>query len=149
MSLVIDGIHARHRLQLLADVGEAGRPRFVLRTDLSVNERLAALASFLRQTASSRPFRPTPYRRERFVRLLAILDLIDQSTGTPATVRQVARDITFRGLPPLRAAEWKASSQRRQTQRLMAEAAEIRDHGYLKLLLGEARTQEGSPAGAP
>lgn len=137
ISLVADGQRARHRVHLVACTGRSGEPRFALRTDQWVNVSFAALAALLRQAIPAHPFLPTPFRRERLVRMLAILDLLDVSSDNPATVRQVAQEITFRGLSWLRAAEWKASSQRRHTQRLIAEAEAMRDRGYLKLLLGQ------------
>jgi len=137
ISLVADGERARHRVRLVACTRRSGEPRFALHADQWVNERFAALAALLRQAIPVHPFLPTPFRRERLIRMLAILDLLDLSSGKPATVRQVAQEVTFRGLPPLRAAEWKASSQRRHTQRLIAEAEAMRDRGYLKLLLGQ------------
>jgi len=137
ISLVADGERARHRVRLLANTGRSGEPRFALHADQWVNERFAALAALLRQAIPVHPFLPTPFRRERLVRMLAILDLLDLPSDKPATVRQIAQEVTFRGLPSLRAAEWKASSQRRHTQRLIAEAEAMRDRGYLKLLLGQ------------
>ena len=144
ISLVADGERARHRVRLVACTGRSAEPRFALRTDQWVNVSFAALAALLRQAIPVHPFLPTPFRRERLLRMLAILDVIDLSPETPATVRQVAQEVTFRGLSPLRAAEWKASSQRRHTQRLIAEAEAMRDRGYLKLLLGQVSRPDGS-----
>lgn len=148
ISFVADGERARHRVHLVASTGTTGEPRFALRTDQWATERFAALATLLRQAIPFQPFMPSSFRRERLVRMLAILDLIDLSPGTPATVRQVAQEVTFRGMPRLRAAEWKASSQRRQTQRMIAEAEVMRDRGYLQLLLGKVSRAERSSASA-
>ena len=105
--------------------------------------RLAATARFCRHFASSRApapessIRPTQFQRHRLLVLLDILDRLSDPMRPNSTVRAVAMDLVFRNLRAGRAAEWKASSQRRQTQRLIAEAQQLANGGYRTLLMGK------------
>jgi len=73
-------------------------------------------------------------RLSRFqaARLDLMLDLLDaKASGAP--LRKLAQ-IAYPALPPLTASEWKASSERRGTHRLIVEAERYRDGGYRDLL---------------
>ena len=140
--LVLAGKHARHRLVVTPP---AARDGYIVRADRSMSVRLAALSAFhehprSRQAIAARAaLTPSPYLRHRLVLLLAILDRLDPPSGEPATVRQIARDLTFPGQDYDRAIEWKSSSDRRQTQRLVAEARRMTTTGYRDLLTGSMR----------
>ena len=105
--------------------------------------RIAATARFCRHFALSHapapvsPIQPTQFQRHRLIMLLEILDRINDPTSPHATVRAVARDLVYRNLRADRAAEWKSSSQRRQTQRLIFEAQQLTNGGYRALLKGK------------
>jgi hypothetical protein len=135
--IVLAGKHARHRLVMTP---LAARDGYIVPADRSMSVRLAALSAFhehqrSRQASAARAtLTPSPYLRHRLVLLLAILDRVDPHSGEPATVRQIARDLTFRGHDYDRAIEWKSSSGRRQTQRLIAEARRMVATGYRDLL---------------
>lgn len=135
--IVLAGKHARHRLLMTPPAARGG---YIVRADCSISVRLAALSAFhgpqrsRQATAARATLTPSPYLRHRLVLLLAILDRLDPNSGEPATVRQIARDLTFRGHDYDRAIEWKSSSGRRQTQRLIAEAHRMVTTGYRDLL---------------
>ena len=135
--IVLAGKHARHRLVMTPP---AARDGYIVPADRSMSVRLAALSAFhehqrSRQASAARAtLTPSPYLRHRLVLLLAILDRLDPNSGESATVRQIARDLTFRGHDHDRAIEWKSSSGRRQTQRLIAEAHRMVATGYRDLL---------------
>lgn len=81
--------------------------------------------------------RPTPFQQRRLTLLLAILDRLDADNGPQATIRSVAVELVYRHMGGQSAALWKGSSQRRQTQRLLAEARALMNGGYRALLLGK------------
>ncbi|WP_420143987.1 DUF2285 domain-containing protein [Sphingobium sp.] len=77
---------------------------------------------------------PDDSRLSRFqaARLDLMLELLDaKASGAP--LRTLAQ-IAYPALPPLTASEWKASSERRGTHRLIVEAERYRDGGYRELL---------------
>ncbi len=65
--------------------------------------------------------------------LLAILDALSRAPEG-VMLKDIAGTIVYRGLSAQRAIDWKSSSQRRQTQRLVVEARRMASHGYLGLL---------------
>jgi repressor of nif and glnA expression len=70
--------------------------------------------------------------------LLAILDVLAEHGGQCVNTRHIAAELVFPGAQiPDRAIEWKSSSLRRQTQRLIAAAKSMRDGGYRHLLHGQ------------
>lgn len=80
-------------------------------------------------------FCPTHAQQSRLSLLLAILDTLTDAHPTPSS-RRIAERMVYRNTAFANAAEWKASSQRRQTQRLIKLAIAIRDGGYRQLLTG-------------
>lgn len=132
--LIVAGRRGRHRLHLRgADFGGRGAG-FRLFADEALGARLEAIAAFSLKSDDPLPAAPTAYQRFRLVRLLAILDRLDL-----ATTREIASSVVYPDMPAMRAAEWKGSSQRRQVQRLVAEARAMRRKGFLGLLRGRAR----------
>lgn len=136
---VIRGRHVTHRLTRAAATGD-GVSNFSVRADAHLRNRLACIDAFATGTsiASRRVPRPTPYQIARLALFLSILDrLNDGSNGPAANIRSLASDLVFPGAPlPARAIEWKTSSYRRHTQRLVAAARVMCRSGYLHLLVG-------------
>ena len=140
--LAISAPTATHRLIL-----PRGDPQGLLcctvEPDAFASLRLAATARLLEHlglTIGSNitdVLRPTPFQQRRLTLLLAILDRLDADNGPPATIRSIAVELVYRHMGGQSAALWKGSSQRRQTQRLLAEARVLMDRGYRALLLGK------------
>ena len=136
--LVLADSGARHRLLVMASARPGG-DNYLIPQDQSVPIRLAALDAFHRCVAGSAvptkryPLRPTTYQSRRLHLLLAILDNLARAPEG-VTLREIAGTLVYRGLSAQRAIDWKSSSQRRQTQRLVAEARRMASHGYLDLL---------------
>ena len=76
---------------------------------------------------------PTLYQAQRFDLLLAILDLRECAR---ATSHAVARRLVYPRMTIGRGAAWKASPERRRTQRLIREAEALAGGGYRALLAG-------------
>lgn len=106
--------------------------------DDQIGLRLACLAAFSGRKPSLRArLRPTSYQAVRLALMLAILDRLEDVDGHPVRIRAIASELVFPGSPlPSRAIEWKSSTYRRQTQRLIAAAKAMRAGGYRQLLLG-------------
>lgn len=135
--LVLRGTFGAHRVEL------AVRPRsatasIALGLDASLLPRLGCLEALV----SGKPdmplqLRPTPYQASRLGLMLAVLDRLEEETNGPANIRAIATELAFPGVDlPARAIEWKSSSIRRQTQRLLVTARWLRDGGYRHLLQG-------------
>lgn len=138
--LALRAADTNHRLVLpKADKGSALAS--VIAPDRGARLRIAAVARLLddlgiaasvtRHTALN----PTRFQQHRFTLLLAILDRLDRAVPARTTLRDVA-GLVYRDLDIASAAAWKASSQRRHTQRLIAEAQRLVDEGYRALLWG-------------
>jgi Uncharacterized conserved protein (DUF2285) len=80
---------------------------------------------------------PSPFQSNRLRLLLRILDCLGDEPSRKAPVREVARRIVYPHSQFARTAEWKTSSERRRTQRLIQEAKFLAEHGYLALLQGQ------------
>lgn len=76
--------------------------------------------------------RPPPFRREHLLTLLQVLD--GHQAG--ATQRELAASLIHRKVRRYSAAEWVESKERKRIRRWLAEAVELRDGGYLRLLRG-------------
>ena len=76
---------------------------------------------------------PTFYQAQRLDLLLAILDLRGDAG---ATSHEVARRLVYPRMTIGRGAVWKASPERRRTQRLIREAEALAAGGYRALLAG-------------
>ncbi|MBO6767380.1 MAG: DUF2285 domain-containing protein [Erythrobacter sp.] len=98
--------------------------------------RLDAATAFFTGRGTPRFLRPTPFQRHRLGRMLTILDAVARLGGENVTNRQIASAAIYPGVEFGSALEWKSSSHRRQTQRLLAEARHMAESGYRKLLMG-------------
>ena len=98
--------------------------------------RLAAAERLCRRMngmASGPPaLRPPPFRREHLLTLLQVLD----GHRAGATQRELAASLIHRRVRGFSAAEWVESKERKRIRRWLAEAVELRDGGYIRLLRG-------------
>lgn len=104
---------------------------------LAATARLLGYLGFAIGSNIADVLRPSPFQQRRLTLLLAILDRLDADNGPPATTRFIAVELVYRHMGGQSAALWKGSSQRRQTQRLLAEARALVNGGYRALLLGK------------
>jgi hypothetical protein len=131
----------RHRI-LIKPPGSSLRG-YVVSPDPWVRMRLDAIKSFDERTRPGRratpndSLKPSGYQKCRLTLLLKIIDALNQpGDGRFVTLREIAKKVIYPNMDPGRAIEWKASSHRRQTQRLIAEARVLVDGGYRFLLKG-------------
>jgi len=82
---------------------------------------------------------PTVYQAQRLDLLLAILDMRD---GAHITSHEVACRLVYPRMTIGRGAAWKASPERRRTQRLIREAEALAAGGYRALLAGRPGRQK-------
>lgn len=110
-------------------------PDFALRLAVlnSFNQALSGAGSGSSQIC----LMPTPFQQGRLNLMLRIIDYLNQEPARQAPVREVARRIVYPHSHFANAAEWKASSERRRTQRLIDEAKALTEGGYLSLLHGK------------
>lgn len=98
--------------------------------------RLAAaerLCRRLKGIATGPPVvRPRPFRRRHLLTLLQLLD--GHSLG--ASRRELAAALIDQDVRDYSAAEWADSRERKRINRWIAEAVELRDGGYIRLLRG-------------
>ena len=126
-----------HRIWLRS---EKGLLSSILMFDAMTATRLEAISAFAKWLeGKSGPHlagHPTRYQARRLRMLLAILDLRDAERDIRS--HEVARRLIYPRLAIGRGAEWKGSSERRRTLRLIAEAEALRAGGYRSLLAGRA-----------
>jgi hypothetical protein len=77
---------------------------------------------------------PTPYHADRLSRMLRILDALDYTRPGTVASREVSESIVYPSTRFASAVEWKVSSERRHTLRLIKEAIAMREGGYVRLL---------------
>lgn len=135
--MVVANADAIHRLWLREL--QPGTPlAVVIPTDFHFATRIAAVARFERRLSGvpcgHRPpeYRPTAFQRNR---LFLLLNLLDAETEG-ASRREMAFSFIYRNSAPMGRAEWKSSSQRRRTHRMIDEAKHMMARGYRDLLLG-------------
>lgn len=143
--LVLRGNFGAHRIELVVNVCFT-TPSVALGLDALLKARLGCLEAL----AFGKPdvplrLRPSPAQAARLGLMLAVLDRLGNKDNGPANLRAITTELAFPGveLPP-RAIEWKTSSIRRQTQRLVATARWLRDGGYRHLLQGRMRAGHAS-----
>jgi len=103
-------------------------------------QTVSDLERWLRGRASaSTVSRPTSYQSQRLDLLLSILDLRGERD---VTNHEVACRHIYPRLDLGRGAAWKASPERRRTQRLIREAEALAAGGYRALLAGRAGRQK-------
>lgn len=105
-----------------------------LGTDLAVRlasaERLRRL--FRGLSGGAPPLRPPPSRRRHLLTLLQVLD----GCAAGASRRELAASLIDVEVRRFSAAEWADSRERKRISRWLAEAVELRDGGYIRLLRG-------------
>ena len=98
--------------------------------------RLASAERFCRRLLGMAPgppaLRPPPFRRRHLLTLLRVLD--GRQAG--ATRKELAAVLIDRDVQHFNAAEWTESRERKRIGRWLAEAIELRDGGYIRLLRG-------------
>lgn len=116
-------------------------PEIVVIPDQWAELRTAAVDRFLRfvrgrrADSKARGLRPEATQAARLHLMIEVLDALAQGREQ-ATARAIAERVVYRHTVFGSAAEWKSSSHRRQTHRLIRRAVAIRDGGYLQLLNG-------------
>lgn len=134
--LVVDAGETRHRLWITA--GAIGDPLIILlspsRDPLRIGAADAARALLAGGVVTPpAALAPSAFQRHRLTILLAVLD----AALAGASARQIGHGIVYPRLAGQSAAAWKASSERRQVQRLIAEAKSMMTGGYRTLLTAE------------
>lgn len=126
-----------HRMTIVA-VEHPGGHHFAITPGDCLVIRLAALARLAgTESGQSAVFSgPTAVQRHRLDLMLRILDCLEIPTGPTPTLRHVAKTVVYPGRDQGRAIEWKCSSERRQTQRLLNGAVLLMRGGYRELLTG-------------
>lgn len=113
-------------------------PAVIIPADRNFAQCIAAVTRFerrLRGVGCGQPqsgYRPTAFQRNRLFLLLNLLDA--EKAG--ASRREMASALLYRNSVPMGRAEWKGSSQRRRTHRMIDEAKHMMGGGYRALLLG-------------
>ena len=134
--LVIADPDGDHRLWLRTPLGAPTAVLLPLDEDFEL--RLGAAARLFRRLRGLNSGPPparlsvTAFQRSRLALLLNVFDRL----GGGASKREIASDLIYPGLDPGSAAEWKASAERRRTQRLCDEARAMVAAGYRRLLGG-------------
>ncbi|WP_373491725.1 DUF2285 domain-containing protein [Parasphingorhabdus sp.] len=134
--MVFEGNYRRYRILIKpARLGlESG---FIIQHDSWLEARISAIREFNKALEGAeilKPTRPTNYQRRRLELLLAILDSLFLPDGRRRTLRQLAQTVIYPRSDLGRAIEWKSSSERRHTQRLVSEAHHLMREGYRALL---------------
>jgi hypothetical protein len=143
--LVLADADGPHRIWLRAPAAH-GPLACLVPWDDALGQRLNAARRLERRLANEGAAtpggarRPTAFQRRRLGLLLDIVDALDpQPRHQSQPPRQpTTYEIAFRFVYPRmtigRGAEWKSSSERRRTQRLIKEAYALVESGYLRLL---------------
>lgn len=138
--LVLGDLDGPHHLWLRDTL--PGQPlAYVIVRDAAIEVRRRVAWRLDRRFAGAPPsrqhsgFRPTVFQRRRLDLLLDILDML-QSAAVPPTSHEIARRLIYPGLKVGRGMEWKSSTERRRTQRLIGEALSLMQGGYRVLLRG-------------
>jgi len=138
-----------HRVCLLADDPDLPLAIVVPRDQLAA-VRFAASARFdgvpgngTSSEIAGMPY-PSEFQRRRLELLCDILDLAVVPEKGALTSHQLACQRIYPGMTIGRGAEWKSSSHRRHTQRLIGEARAMMNGGYRALLAGKEGRQKQS-----
>ena len=135
--LVIADDQGHHRLWLRRASTAHGHA-FTIVADKHFDARIAVAKRLMRKLDGRRSgplpssFTPTLFQHGRLTLLLRLLD----SERSGANRRDMAFTILFRNHAPLTNAQWKGSSARRRTQRMLAQAHHLMAIGYRSLVGG-------------
>lgn len=146
--LVLESRKRRHRL-LITPPYSGGSGYFIPHDPWS-RIRLAAAQAFdvlTRPTSHSKSHNalfPTAYQKHRLTMMITIFDALQRPESVRATVRELAQSVVYQHADLGRAIEWKSSSQRRQTQRLVNEACYFVHGGYRLLLQGSVQKKRAN-----
>lgn len=139
--MVLGDVDGPHRLWVRG--GAAGCPlAYVIVRDDAIELRQNAMRRLDRRLSGAPPVRPLPglqpttFQRQRLSMLLAILDAVLGQDEARLTTHEIARRHVYAGMRIGRGNEWKSSSERRRTQRLIDEAVALMQGGYRRLLRG-------------
>ena len=128
-----------HRLWLRPGPADRSLAYMVIRDD-AIALRQAMVRRFERRTAGGRADRsppgicPTSFQRQRLSMLLDILDAAGARFRVSSATHEIARSHVYAHMQVGQGSEWKSSSQRRRTQRLIDEARALMEGGYRRLL---------------
>lgn len=134
--LVLEAGGVRHRLRVLGAGSRA--PVAILLPPLADPLRFAACDAARRMLAGlsvaepASALRPSALQRQRLALLLRVLD----ASLAGASNREIGSAIVYPWLAGTDAVAWKAMSERRRVQRLVAEARDLAASGYRGLLRG-------------
>lgn len=147
--LVLGDVDGPHHLWLRAT--RPGQPlAYIIVRDPAIEVRRQAAWRLDRRIGGAPPmrsagaFRPTPFQRQRLDLLLDILDMTQ--TQPRPTSHDIARRLIYPGMSLGRGMEWKSSTERRRTQRLIEEALALMREGYRTLLRGGVGGRQKSTA---
>lgn len=142
--VVLTDRNGMHRLTII-EPDHLGGHHVALVPDDSWLTRLAALELFARRDSAMTNARlhPTPAQRRRLTLMLQALDLLNAALRPKPTLRHIAETVLYPRHELGRAIEWKGSSQRRQTQRLVNSARHLMQDGYRELLKGRIAAPVG------
>jgi len=141
--LVLGDLDGFHRIWL-RDVSASQPLAYVIVRDAAIDLRLAAVQRLDRRLAGAPPlrttnsFRPAPRPRRRLNLLLDILDVLHEPGGAK-TSYDIARRLLYRDLQVARGMDWKSSTERRRTMRLVEQARSLMNGGYRGLLRGHVK----------
>ncbi|AXB76602.1 DUF2285 domain-containing protein [Novosphingobium sp. P6W] len=137
--LVLADGDGRHRLWLREPATD-GPLACVIPWDEAFGQRLGAVRRLERHLADDRAAMPegtrraTAFQQRRLNLLLDIVDALGPQSQPPPSTYEIAARFVYPRMTIGRGAEWKSSSERRRTQRLIKEALELVEMGYLRLL---------------
>ena len=144
--LVVADRVGRHRF-LIKGAGRSTELACLLSPDSWHELRIAALSVFLGgpRSKSFAPTRgalyPSTSLAHRLGIMLRILDCIFEADGHVPSIRAIASRVVYPWADFGRSIEWKSSSERRQTQRLVNQARHMMNGGYRDLLKGRLRPE--------
>lgn len=145
--IVLGDIDGPHHLWLRSN--DPTKPlAFAIICDSLAELRYKAAARLGRRLLGAPParrsqiFRPTAYQQYRLTLLLAVLDMVNLPGAAAATTHMVAHSLVYPRMKDCSSAEWKSSSERRQTQRLIDEALTLMRGGYRTLLCAKTAVRQ-------
>lgn len=138
--------HSRlHRVKIVAPDHLGGHHVAIIPDSCWPMRMAAALRLFGTETCLPHDcLHPTAAQRSRLNWMLQALDFLHSTQRQKPNLRQLAETILYPRHDLGRAIEWKCSSQRRQTQRLVNHARSLMNGGYLDLLKGRTAPAVGA-----